>query len=178
MFENSGGKIKSFASILFAIMAVGGLIGGIVAAIAARSFWLFLGVAIGSIVSAYVTSLFLYGFGDLIESSQNTAYTNKMIMDRLNHPDQDMRQTATYIPAAPPAATNGYTAPVAASYVSNNGSAQSAASQPVSAFGTKTAMKLPDGKWRCSCGRINESYVSSCACGMNKRDVFAPPPTE
>lgn len=25
--------------------------------------------------------------------------------------------------------------------------------------------------WTCSCGRINAHYVSSCPCGLNKRDV-------
>ena len=29
-----------------------------------------------------------------------------------------------------------------------------------------------DGSWICSCGRKNSSYVSSCMCGKNKRDVF------
>ena len=29
----------------------------------------------------------------------------------------------------------------------------------------------PAGKWRCTCGRINANYVSSCSCGVNKRDI-------
>ncbi len=27
------------------------------------------------------------------------------------------------------------------------------------------------GTWRCVCGRRNQSYVSTCSCGVNKRDV-------
>jgi len=30
---------------------------------------------------------------------------------------------------------------------------------------------LPNGFWKCVCGRTNASYVSSCACGINKYDV-------
>ena len=26
------------------------------------------------------------------------------------------------------------------------------------------------GSWKCACGRINMGYISTCACGKNKRD--------
>lgn len=26
-------------------------------------------------------------------------------------------------------------------------------------------------QWRCSCGRVNEAYVFTCACGKNRNDV-------
>lgn len=28
----------------------------------------------------------------------------------------------------------------------------------------------PEGCWRCKCGRANANYVSSCVCGLSKRD--------
>ena len=28
-----------------------------------------------------------------------------------------------------------------------------------------------DGSWNCSCGRKNSSYVSTCTCGKNKREI-------
>ena len=31
---------------------------------------------------------------------------------------------------------------------------------------------VPDGGWRCLCGRVHEPYVSSCACGQSKRAVL------
>lgn len=35
--------------------------------------------------------------------------------------------------------------------------------------------KEPDsdvpGTWRCVCGRRNQNYVSTCSCGVNKRDI-------
>lgn len=27
------------------------------------------------------------------------------------------------------------------------------------------------GSWQCTCGKVNSAYVSSCACGVNKRDI-------
>lgn len=30
---------------------------------------------------------------------------------------------------------------------------------------------MSSGGWRCSCGRANASYVSTCACGKSRRDV-------
>ena len=30
---------------------------------------------------------------------------------------------------------------------------------------------LDEGGWKCSCGRINYHYVSTCACGVNKREL-------
>lgn len=38
-----------------------------------------------------------------------------------------------------------------------------------SAFVPKTA--IPTSNWKCTCGRTNAAYVSSCTCGMNKRDL-------
>ena len=29
-----------------------------------------------------------------------------------------------------------------------------------------------NGEWRCTCGRINRSYISTCACGKSKIDVI------
>ncbi len=30
---------------------------------------------------------------------------------------------------------------------------------------------LDEGGWKCKCGRINNMYVSTCACGLNRREV-------
>lgn len=31
---------------------------------------------------------------------------------------------------------------------------------------------VPQGGWRCSCGKVHETYVSSCSCGKSKRSVL------
>ena len=33
------------------------------------------------------------------------------------------------------------------------------------------------GGWKCSCGRINAAYISSCVCGLNKQTEAAAAPT-
>ena len=35
-----------------------------------------------------------------------------------------------------------------------------------------TGVALPNGFWKCACGRTNAAYVSSCACGINKSDII------
>ena len=36
----------------------------------------------------------------------------------------------------------------------------------------QTEQPMSSGGWRCSCGRANANYVSTCACGKSKRDVM------
>ena len=31
--------------------------------------------------------------------------------------------------------------------------------------------KATNGEWVCSCGRTNPNYVTTCPCGINKRDI-------
>ena len=33
---------------------------------------------------------------------------------------------------------------------------------------------ITDGGWKCTCGKTNYSYVSTCSCGKNKREVLYP----
>ncbi len=87
MFNNAGGKIKSIAKILFIINAVlTGLASlvGIAAALfggfgyGARRFSgiIIFGVIIAAaleILLAYISSLFLYAFGELVESNSSVA---------------------------------------------------------------------------------------------------------
>jgi len=34
------------------------------------------------------------------------------------------------------------------------------------------SQNLPANGWRCSCGRGNEAYITSCICGISKYDVL------
>ena len=51
------------------------------------------------------------------------------------------------------------------SYFQNN-SADAAYSRNI-----QTKKILDQGGWMCSCGRLNESYIGTCACGRSKSDV-------
>ena len=95
MFEHPGEKVKSFALIFFWITVIGGGITAIVTAVAAGSFWLFLGIALGSLICAYLSGLFLSGFGELIESTQENAATNKQILRKLESSGPDQHPSAT-----------------------------------------------------------------------------------
>lgn len=37
-----------------------------------------------------------------------------------------------------------------------------------------TSATVPQGGWRCSCGRTHAGYVSSCVCGLNKNQLTTP----
>ena len=52
--------------------------------------------------------------------------------------------------------------------------------QPAAAPGVKktasasvsySAAPTPAGMWKCTCGKEYPAYVSSCSCGVNKRDI-------
>lgn len=34
---------------------------------------------------------------------------------------------------------------------------------------------LNEGGWKCSCGKVQASYVSSCSCGKSKQEILYPP---
>lgn len=38
---------------------------------------------------------------------------------------------------------------------------------------TRNEQIIADGGWKCSCGRINPHYVSTCVCGKHKIDVLS-----
>lgn len=58
--------------------------------------------------------------------------------------------------------TAGYIAPGDSVYISKK-----VAEKPID-----MDAPVPDGGWRCICGRAHEPYVSSCACGQTKRAVL------
>lgn len=40
---------------------------------------------------------------------------------------------------------------------------------------TPSQVASSDG-WECKCGRYHPSYISTCPCGINRRDLISPPP--
>ena len=153
MFDRPGEKIKNFALIFFGLMVLGGLISAITL-MANESFFLGLGVLLGTALSAYLSGLFLSGFGELIQSSEENEAHNREILAILKNGGASHASPAA--PAAP--------APVAA---------QPAHAQvPVTGPTAGGGVRLENGWWRCVCGVENADYVSSCSCGRSKRDVL------
>ncbi len=65
MFDNIGGKIKGLAKVLFWIEAISAVIAGLVTVEVTEGFSLLF--ALAGILVAWISSWFLYGFGEIID---------------------------------------------------------------------------------------------------------------
>ncbi len=65
MFDNIGGKIKGLAKVLFWIEAIGAVIAGLVMVEDTEGISLLF--ALAGILVAWISSWFLYGFGEIID---------------------------------------------------------------------------------------------------------------
>ena len=90
MFENPGKKLKSFASILFCISAIGCVIGGVSVINSGSTRYgnplvgIGLVLIVGGVIVSYVMSLFIYGFGELISNSaKSDAEKEKEIQENI-----------------------------------------------------------------------------------------------
>ena len=68
MYDNIGGKIKNWAIWIFIVEAISAVIGGIVLIVNDNALLGFLTMILGPI-AAWISSWLLYGFGQLVESS-------------------------------------------------------------------------------------------------------------
>lgn len=77
LFENPSGKLKTFAKVNFVADVLAGVIGGFVLVIIDGELAGFAFLTwIGGAAVAYISSLLIYGFGELVESAENTAVTS------------------------------------------------------------------------------------------------------
>ena len=150
MFDNPGEKIKKVAMIFFVLTVIGGLIGGILSAVAAGSFWSFLLVLLSALASGYLGALGLYGFGTLIDSNEEIAENTRDILSALRRGDLSGKTSdKSDLPAANEQRTRPLQRPSTAPQYN------------------------PNASWICECGTVNANYVSTCSCGRNKREVLA-----
>lgn len=120
MYNNIGGKIKLLAAISFAIMAIGSFVGGI-AMMATDDDLILPGVFVLILgpVFSWVSTWVLFGFGELIESNEDTKNSVYAIENMLRSyirnttgvtpsstptPVSSVKSTAPVAPAAPAAA--------------------------------------------------------------------------
>ncbi len=146
MFENIGGKIKGLASVVCILGIIGSVISGI-SIIDYDGLSGFLIMVLGSVFS-WAGSFVLYGFGQLVDNSD-------IIAGR-------MGSAPNQWPAQPPVQNNDIP-PVQNSYAP--------LVQPSYQVPVQKPAVVPAGGWRCTCGRVHANYVSSCSCGVNKRDI-------
>ena len=77
MFENKGGLIKALAYVVLIICGIGVLVAAIsVGKTTGRyyhdfNFWTFLAVLVGGGISVYISSLYLYAFGNIEEKTDS-----------------------------------------------------------------------------------------------------------
>lgn len=72
MFENVGGKIKTLVKVVFFLEVIVFIVGGIIIASSYHSdemIWTGVGVAVVGPLVAWISSLALYAFGELVESN-------------------------------------------------------------------------------------------------------------
>lgn len=83
LFSNIGDKIKKLAVIITVIQMAAGIITCIAVSIMSS---ILLGLPIGALIclTAWIGAFVLYGFGELISSSQRTARTIDKVLDELN----------------------------------------------------------------------------------------------
>ena len=79
MFENAGNKIKDFAKVWFGIQCAAAVIGGVVLISQYRGMG-FIGllIIIGGSFVAWIFSLLLYGFGEIVDTAIANRYMNKI----------------------------------------------------------------------------------------------------
>ena len=141
-------RIYRIGNLIQLIILIVGVLGGVITLFDTEEFIFFLAIAGGALVEfliargiIYMISVRLYAEGEKVHLLKRNG-------------DAAAKETSPAVvkTTATPAST-----PAPKTYPASFGQANM--SQPA-----------PAGSWRCSCGRVNASYVSSCTCGKNKRD--------
>lgn len=94
MFINVSGKIKGLAKAITVIGIISGIIVSIAAMFAYGDHMILASVAMGVGVafSAWITSLLLYAFGELVANSKESKELQQQILDELRSKDQNKEQ--------------------------------------------------------------------------------------
>ena len=137
-------RIYRIGNLIQLIILIAGVLGGVITFFDTEEFVFFLAIAGGALVEFLIARGIIY-----LISVRLYAEGEKVHLLKRNG-DAPAKET-------PPVVVKTTAAPAPKEYPASFGQANM--SQPA-----------PAGSWRCSCGRVNASYVSSCTCGKNKRD--------
>ena len=105
MFTNVGKKIQTLSVVFFVLAVIGVLIWGIM--LIKLHALVGLLVIIGGILVSWIASVGIYGFGELIESSSETAANSRIILQKLS--SNLGQNTAVSITSAPSAESSSGT---------------------------------------------------------------------
>ena len=138
---------------VFVIGILISVIGGLVSSIALGSVMhgfailVFFGSVVVGVIAAYISSMFLYGFGELISNS-------KKLVENGNAPQEFNSNTAN---------TN-ISAEQQTTHVSYNTTLFQTETKE-----SKEEAEPKNNEWKCpKCGKIHQNYVGSCGCGEKK----------
>ncbi len=87
MFENIGGKIKGYAKAVFVIEALGSLAGAVAIAVGIGGFGGFMMFLISLaifIIISYLSVMFLYAYGELVENSAKINKNTEELVRKIN----------------------------------------------------------------------------------------------
>ncbi|MBE6942240.1 MAG: hypothetical protein E7455_08170 [Ruminococcaceae bacterium] len=165
MYPDCGKSIKKLVSIVVKIgyavsilWAVIILIAGIAADnVGVFVLTLFLAGVVGALgcFASWCSGLWLYAYGEITDRIINI--DEKMTAENL--PEEKKPLFAT------PVSQRGC-------YCETCGAKNAAGARYCVACSAELdGVKVPAGGWKCTCGRVNASYVSTCACGVNRREI-------
>lgn len=162
MFDNIGQKIQKVAKVIVWINIVSFILSGFAMICYALSdfeylWWLiFLApvwVILGFIIS-WLSVITLYGFGQLVEDVRIIRQRNTGEINNYDNNKNDTTHDKNI--------TKDKNQPKTSFDKSNDNLKSKEKSN--------SCTQKPN-QWKCPCGRINEHYISTCACGLNKREV-------
>ncbi len=151
MFEDIGGKIKGLAKVFCWLGIIASVITGIALMVTDEDLILagLLSMVVGSFAS-WISTWLLYGFGEIIdklyEIEANTHNDKKEKMSETNYSHKRVFIDPEKLNQEEIFLANAEEA-------------------------SRQNKILSEGGWKCSCGRVNERYVSSCTCGKSKSEV-------
>lgn len=155
MFSDVGKKIKGVAVASFVLEAIAGIVVFMCFLIDGYEFWECL-IPLGSILVSLIIAWFIYGFGELVDNSVSVTEDTRVIREKLNKSSEQSKKSEDK-----PFAGNNKPA----SAPKNSNSTQKKAFQNAS---TANA-----GSWACTCGKVNPKYMSSCTCGVSRKEIMA-----
>ena len=153
MYNNIGGKVKALAIVEMIVGTLGSLITAIVLWANDAVLAGFL-VLIGGFLVSWIGSWITYAIGDTNETVngiRSMLQTQEATPDAPRQPVPQAKAASAYAPA-PKKPAPYRPAPIPAS---------------------ERERILSQGGWECPCGSVNHSYISTCVCGRNKREVLA-----
>ena len=162
-YESNARGLKVCAGIWLSILSAGALISAIVEWAMGMKFLVGLASLAGAALVAVTGYFVLSCLADITQCQYDAARKASQSGAAPGYPAQQGLYNSSAPTAAPVSYATPAAAPSPASYASP-AAAQAAYFEP---------KLMSDGSWICSCGRSNQRYVTTCACGRNKREVLA-----